>query len=51
MVRKGADPKGAADIMMKFAKFHVPELARSEVVGEGGGALKVIVQTLPDRDN
>jgi hypothetical protein len=43
LIRKGADPKGAADIMMKFARFHVPELGRQELVGEGGGAITVKV--------
>jgi len=43
MVRMNADPKGAADIMMKFAKFHVPELGRQELVGDGGGSITVKV--------
>lgn len=45
MVRMGADPGRAADIMMKFAKFHVPELARQEHVGEDGAPLQIVVKT------
>jgi len=43
LIRKGADPGKAADIMMKFAKFHVPELGRQELVGADGGAITVKV--------
>ena len=46
LVRQGADPGKAADIMMKFAKFHVPELARQELVGKDGGSVSIVVNKL-----
>ena len=46
LIRKGADPKGAVDIMLRYAKFHVPELERHTVDGTGAdGAIRVIVKT------
>lgn len=46
--RLNADPKGYVDSISKLAKFCVPELARAEVTGEGGGPVqhRVVV----DRD-
>ena len=41
MVRKGADPLGAADLLVRMAEYHVPKLARHEVTGADGGALQV----------
>jgi hypothetical protein len=36
-----ADPGKALDLMAKLAEFAAPKLARTEVTGEGGGALVV----------
>jgi hypothetical protein len=43
MVRKDADPGKAAELAIKMAKFHVPELGRQELVGDGGGSITVKV--------
>lgn len=43
--RVGKDPGKAADLLIRMAEYHVPKLNRSEVVGEGGGALVVKVVT------
>jgi hypothetical protein len=43
LVRKNADPGRAADLTLKLAKFHVPELGRQELVGADGGAITVKV--------
>jgi hypothetical protein len=37
--RLNADPKGALDIMAKFAEFAIPKLGRVEHTGEGGAAI------------
>lgn len=46
--RLNADPKGAADLMIKLMEFSIPKLGRTEVTGEGGGPVqhRVVV----DRD-
>lgn len=39
------DPGRALELHAKFAEFTTPKLARTEIAGEGGGALKIeIVQ-------
>ena len=38
------DPKGAADLLLKLAEFHVPKLARTEVTGKDGEALVIEVR-------
>ena len=35
------DPKGAADIYLKAIEYHIPKLARTEHVGDGGGPVVV----------
>lgn len=45
-VRLPGDPKGAADLLLKLAEFHVPKLARTEVTGKDGEALTIKVMTL-----
>lgn len=35
----GEDPAKALDLIAKLAEFAAPKLARTEVVGDGGGAL------------
>ena len=43
-VRTGKDPKGAAELLVRMAEYHLPKLGRLEHVGDGGGALQVIVR-------
>ena len=40
------DPAKGAALLLKLAQHFVPTLARTEVVGEGGGALTITVLTL-----
>jgi hypothetical protein len=40
--RLNADPKGALDIMAKFAEFAIPKLGRTEITGEDGGPVRII---------
>lgn len=39
------DPKAAIDAAMGMAEYHIPKLARTEVVGDGGGP--VVVRSTP----
>jgi hypothetical protein len=41
-----ADPGKALDLLAKLAEFAAPKLARTEVTGEGGGPLQVVVNKL-----
>jgi len=45
------DPKAAFDRLMAVVEYHVPKLARTEVTGEGGGAVKtettLVVKGIP----
>lgn len=43
-VHVGKDPAKAAELMIRMAEYHFPKLGRLEHVGEGGGALQVIVR-------
>jgi hypothetical protein len=45
MVRTGADPGKAADLVIRMAEYHFPKLGRAEITGEDGGALVVNVVT------
>lgn len=49
-LREGADPKGAAELLIKLAPYHFPMLGRQEVVGNEGGPLVVKVVTYGDGD-
>lgn len=49
--RLNADPKGYLDIIHKLSKFFVPELGRTEHVGDGGGAVVVQIVKYPGDDN
>jgi hypothetical protein len=42
MVRVGADPGKAADLLIRMAEYHFPKLGRTEVTGEGGGPLRAV---------
>jgi hypothetical protein len=44
--RLNADPKGAGDLMHKFAQFNLPTLARTAVTGPDGGPLEFTVRDL-----
>lgn len=33
------DPAKALDLYLRMIEYHIPKLARSEVTGEGGGAI------------
>ena len=44
--RLNADPKGALEMLHKFAKFCVPELGRVEHTGEDGGPLEFVIRDL-----
>lgn len=37
-------PKAALQCFLDMAEFHVPKLARTEVSGDGGGPMKLIIQ-------
>lgn len=37
------DPDKAMKIMMDMAEYNIPKLARTEIVGEGGGPIKLKV--------
>ena len=39
------DPKGAADLYLKAIEYHIPKLARTEMVGDGGGPVSIKVAT------
>jgi hypothetical protein len=43
LVRKDANPGKAAEIMMRFAEYHVPKLRQVELSGQGGGSITVKV--------
>ena len=34
------DPGRALDLWLKMIEYHIPKLARTEMTGEGGGAVK-----------
>lgn len=46
LIRQGADPAKAADLLIRMAEYHFPKLARSEVSGPDGEALTINVVTL-----
>ena len=35
------DPAKAADLYLRAIEYHIPKLARTEVTGNGGGAIEV----------
>lgn len=39
-IRAKDGPRAAWDCIMDLVEYHVPKLARSEIVGEGGGPVK-----------
>lgn len=39
-----ADPAKALDLLAKLAEYAAPKLARTEVVGDGGGPLKTVIE-------
>jgi hypothetical protein len=41
--RLNADPKGAADLMLKLMEFSIPKLGRQEHVGADGGQIQVVI--------
>lgn len=41
-------PKAALDAFMGLLEYHVPKLARTEHVGDGGGPLQVVIQRFSD---
>jgi hypothetical protein len=41
---RAPDPGGAARLLAQLAEFAAPKLNRSEVVGEGGGPLTVVIR-------
>lgn len=49
-----ADPKqgpmAAWRCLMDVVEYHIPKLARTEHVGDGGGAIKIIQATPADED-
>jgi hypothetical protein len=47
MVRVGADPGKAADLLIRMAEYHFPKLGRTEVTGKDGEPVRVVVV---DRD-
>jgi hypothetical protein len=47
MVRVGADPGKAADLLVKMAEYHFPKLGRTEVTGEGGGPVRAVFEFPP----
>lgn len=42
------DPARALDLVVKFAEFHMPKLARTELTGQGGGPLQVHIKRKTD---
>lgn len=38
------DPGKAADLYLKAIEYHIPKLARSEQVGDGGGPIKHVIE-------
>ncbi|WP_156350413.1 hypothetical protein [Achromobacter sp. 2789STDY5608633] len=44
-----ADPGKALDLLAKLAEFAAPKLARTEVVGDGGGPVVVAAAPLDER--
>lgn len=45
------DPGKALDLMAKLAEFAAPKLARTEVTGEDGGAIQVVINKLTNAKN
>ena len=43
MVRLGADPGKAADLLIRMAEYHFPKLGRHEVAGADGGPITVVI--------
>ena len=43
-----ADPAKALDLLAKLAEFAAPKLSRAEHVGDGGGALTVVIKRYSD---
>lgn len=41
---KERNPGKAADLLLRMAEHFVPKLARNEVVGEGGGPVKIVIR-------
>lgn len=44
--RLNADPKGAAELMIKLMEFSIPKLGRMEHVGEDGGPVEFVIRDL-----
>jgi hypothetical protein len=44
MVRLGADPGKAADLLIRMAEYHFPKLGRQEHTGEDGGSIVIEVK-------
>ena len=41
---KERNPGKAADLLLRMAEHFVPKLSRNEVVGEGGGAVRIVIR-------
>lgn len=46
MIRQGADPLKAADIIVRMAEYHFPKLGRTEVTGPEGGPLEIVIRDI-----
>lgn len=44
------DPAKAADLLIRMAEYHFPKLGRTEVAGEGGGAITVQIVKYGETD-
>jgi hypothetical protein len=42
------NPARAFELFQSVVEYHVPKLARTEVVGDGGGPVKIIAANLTD---
>jgi hypothetical protein len=50
LVREGADPGKAADLLIRMAEYHFPKLGRQELVGEDGGPVEFVIRDLSRED-
>jgi len=49
--RLNADPGKAAELLLKLFEFGTPKLARSEVVGDGGGPVVVEIVNYAEKES
>lgn len=49
-LKTGADPGKAADLLLRLSEFFIPKLGRTELVGDAGSPVQIIVKRIGESE-